>query len=70
MAGCDRRCTTTVTATAGEGRVKWAPRPKWVPTVTAFLACNAVKATIVVFTDPPGDTIQRRICLFGADVKR
>ena len=53
-----------------EGRVKWTPRPKWVPSVTAFLVCNAVKATVAVFTDPPGDTIQRRICLFGANAKR
>ena len=39
-------------------------------TVTAFQVCNAVKATIVVFTDPPGGTIQRRICFFGANAKR
>ncbi len=46
------------------------PRPKWAPSVTAFLVCNAVKATVVVFTDPPGDTTQRPICFFGADAKR
>ena len=53
-----------------EGWVKWAPQPKWAPSVTAFLVCNAVKATVVVFTDPPGDTIQRRIFFFGTNAKR
>ena len=54
----------------GEGRVKWAPRPKWAPSVTAFLVCTAVKTTVVVFTDPSGDIIQRRVCFFDANAKR
>ena len=40
------------------------------PSVTAFLVCNAVKAMVVVFTDPSGDAIQRRNCLFGSNSKR
>ena len=63
----DVKCKISPT---GEGRVKWTPRLKWVPYVTPFLIWYAVKATVVVFTDPPGDTIQRRICLFGAKAKR
>ena len=47
-----------------------APRPNCAPSVTAFLVCNAVKATVLVFTDPPGDIIQRRIRFFGANAKR
>ena len=54
----------------GEGRVKWAPRAKWAPSVTAFLVCNAVKTTVVVFSNPSRDIIQRRICFFGANAKR
>ena len=51
----------------GEGRVKWVPWPKWAPSVTAFLVCNVVKATVVVSTDTPGDIAQRRICFFEAN---
>ena len=36
---------------------KVAPRPMWAPSVTAFLVCNAVKTTVVVFTYPSGDII-------------
>ena len=54
----------------GEGRVKWAPRPKSAPSVTVFLVRNVVEATVVVFTDPPGDINQRRIYFFGAIAKR
>ena len=50
----------------GGGRVNWASRPKWAPFVIAFLVCNAIKATVIVFTDPSGDVIQRRICFFLA----
>ena len=48
----------------------WAPRPKWAPSVTAYLVCNAVKETVAVFIDPSWDMIQRRICFFGASAKR
>ena len=40
------------------------------PFVTAFLVCSAVKATVIVFTDPSGNTVQRRVCFIGANAKR
>ena len=52
----DAKCKISPT---GEGRVKWTPRLKWVPYVTPFLICYAVKATVVVFSS-----------LFGAKAKR
>ena len=45
-------------------------QPKWAPSVTAFLVSNAVKATVVVFTDPPYDTLQRCICFFGTNANQ
>ena len=38
--------------------------------LSAFLVCHAVKATVVVSTDPLRDIIQRRICFFGENAKR
>ena len=47
----------------GRGRAgKVGPQPEWALTVTAFLVCNPVEATVVVFTDPSG--------FFGANAKR
>ena len=43
---------------------KVGPSAKVGPCVTAFLACNVVKATVVVSTDI------RRICFFGTNAKR
>ena len=54
----------------GEGRIKWASRPKSAPSVIAFLVYYAVKSTVVVFIDPPENIIQCRICFFGANAKR
>ena len=42
---------------------------KVAPSVTAFLVCNAVKPTIVVFINPLWDTIQHCICFFGTNAK-
>ena len=43
-----------------------AHQPKWAPSVTAILVSNAVKATVVVFTD----TLQRCICFFGTNANQ
>ena len=32
-----------------------------------ILICTAVKRTVVLFTEPPGDIFQRRSCLLGAN---
>ena len=49
---------------------KVGPSAKMGPSVTAFLECSAVKATVVVLKDPPVDKIQRRICFFAVNAKR
>ena len=48
---------------------KVGPSAKVGPHCHSIVVCNAVKATVLVFT-PPGDIIQRRICFFGANAKR
>ena len=58
MRACVNACVhvTICKHLIGEERVKCASRPKWAPSLTAFLVCNAVKTTAVVFTDPSGGT--------------